>query len=166
MNPGEPETEELRFLYMAFMKGVISLPLNFPGTAYRKAIQVFAICNAFHFLWQSTEFTNILLIVLWCNSRGTRFSKQLIDWWKRGLPRKKQELIASEKVISWDSYSSNLTWTLSSLEISCSVCSSEATRLLLPPSLWSFTSFRIARKLWSNSVYVNIYRAHKHILLF
>ncbi|ONK76129.1 uncharacterized protein A4U43_C03F24240 [Asparagus officinalis] len=39
MRPGEPETERLRFLYMAFMKGVISLPLNFPGTAYRKAIQ-------------------------------------------------------------------------------------------------------------------------------
>lgn len=39
MNPGEPETEQLRHLYMSFMKGVISLPLNFPGTAYKKAMQ-------------------------------------------------------------------------------------------------------------------------------
>nr|BCU09065.1 cytochrome P450 family 90 [Dioscorea japonica] len=39
MNPGEPETERLRILYMSFMKGVIAIPLNIPGTAYRKAIQ-------------------------------------------------------------------------------------------------------------------------------
>ncbi|RWW50157.1 hypothetical protein BHE74_00043614 [Ensete ventricosum] len=40
MNPGEEETERLRKLYMSFMKGVIALPLNIPGTAYRKAVKV------------------------------------------------------------------------------------------------------------------------------
>ncbi|URE34631.1 cytochrome P450 [Musa troglodytarum] len=39
MNPGEEETERLRKLYMSFMKGVIALPLNIPGTAYRKAVK-------------------------------------------------------------------------------------------------------------------------------
>nr|ATN45453.1 steroid 22-alpha-hydroxylase [Paris polyphylla var. yunnanensis]UHB15511.1 cytochrome P450 [Paris polyphylla] len=39
LNPGEPESEHLRKLYMSFMKGVVAIPLNLPGTAYKKAIQ-------------------------------------------------------------------------------------------------------------------------------
>ncbi|CAA6657595.1 unnamed protein product [Spirodela intermedia] len=37
MEPGEPETESLKREYITFMKGVVSAPLNFPGTAYWKA---------------------------------------------------------------------------------------------------------------------------------
>lgn len=40
LDPGEPETERLKKEYVTFMKGVVSLPLNFPGTAYRKALKV------------------------------------------------------------------------------------------------------------------------------
>ena len=40
MDPGVPETEQLKKEYVTFMKGVVSAPLNFPGTAYRKALQV------------------------------------------------------------------------------------------------------------------------------
>jgi len=40
MTPGEPETEQLRKLYATFMKGMLAFPLNVPGTAYRKALQV------------------------------------------------------------------------------------------------------------------------------
>ncbi|VAI08010.1 unnamed protein product [Triticum turgidum subsp. durum] len=36
MDPGEEETERLRLEYITFMKGVVSAPLNFPGTAYWK----------------------------------------------------------------------------------------------------------------------------------
>ncbi|KAK9164127.1 hypothetical protein Syun_005029 [Stephania yunnanensis] len=39
MDPGKPETENLKREYITFMKGVVSAPLNFPGTAYRKALQ-------------------------------------------------------------------------------------------------------------------------------
>ncbi|KAL2520557.1 Cytochrome [Forsythia ovata] len=39
LKPGKPETEQLKKEYITFMKGVISAPLNFPGTAYRKALQ-------------------------------------------------------------------------------------------------------------------------------
>nr|UHB15507.1 cytochrome P450 [Paris polyphylla] len=39
MDPGMPETEKLRTEYHAFMKGMASIPLNLPGTAYRKALQ-------------------------------------------------------------------------------------------------------------------------------
>ncbi|KAF8409955.1 hypothetical protein HHK36_002474 [Tetracentron sinense] len=39
MDPGKPETEQLKREYITFMKGVVSAPLNFPGTAYRKALQ-------------------------------------------------------------------------------------------------------------------------------
>nr|AJT59567.1 CYP90G1v2 [Veratrum californicum] len=39
MKAGVPETERLRKLYMSFMKGVIALPLNFPGSAYKKAVE-------------------------------------------------------------------------------------------------------------------------------
>ncbi|XP_038990056.1 cytochrome P450 90B2-like isoform X2 [Phoenix dactylifera] len=39
MNPGEPETEKLRREYITFMKGVVSAPLNFPGTPYWKALK-------------------------------------------------------------------------------------------------------------------------------
>lgn len=40
LDPGEDETEKLKKEYITFMKGVVSLPLNFPGTAYRRALQV------------------------------------------------------------------------------------------------------------------------------
>lgn len=40
MDPGEEETEQLKKEYVTFMKGVVSAPLNLPGTAYRKALQV------------------------------------------------------------------------------------------------------------------------------
>ncbi|KAJ0440051.1 putative cytochrome P450 [Helianthus annuus] len=39
LDPGEPETERLKKEYVTFMKGVVSVPLNFPGTAYRKALK-------------------------------------------------------------------------------------------------------------------------------
>ncbi|KAK4490600.1 hypothetical protein RD792_001287 [Penstemon davidsonii] len=39
LEPGKPETEELKTEYITFMKGVVSAPLNFPGTAYRKALK-------------------------------------------------------------------------------------------------------------------------------
>uniref|UniRef100_A0AAU8JPU2 Cholesterol 22-hydroxylase n=1 Tax=Ornithogalum saundersiae TaxID=484171 RepID=A0AAU8JPU2_9ASPA len=39
MDPGMPETEELRKEYVFFMKGMASIPLNLPGTAFRRALQ-------------------------------------------------------------------------------------------------------------------------------
>uniref|UniRef100_A0A1D1XDX6 Cytochrome P450 90B1 n=1 Tax=Anthurium amnicola TaxID=1678845 RepID=A0A1D1XDX6_9ARAE len=39
MEPGEAETENLKREYVTFMKGVVSAPLNFPGTAYWKALK-------------------------------------------------------------------------------------------------------------------------------
>ncbi|RZC67021.1 hypothetical protein C5167_010707 [Papaver somniferum] len=39
MDPGKPETEKLKSEYITFMKGVVSAPLNFPGTAYRRALK-------------------------------------------------------------------------------------------------------------------------------
>ncbi|KAK3011626.1 hypothetical protein RJ639_011128 [Escallonia herrerae] len=39
LDPGKPETEKLKKEYITFMKGVVSAPLNFPGTAYRKALK-------------------------------------------------------------------------------------------------------------------------------
>ncbi|OVA04504.1 Cytochrome P450 [Macleaya cordata] len=39
MDPGKPETEQLKSEYITFMKGVVSAPLNFPGTAYRRALK-------------------------------------------------------------------------------------------------------------------------------
>ncbi|XP_073105507.1 cholesterol 22-hydroxylase CYP90B27 isoform X1 [Elaeis guineensis] len=39
MEPGTPVTEKLRKEYEAFAKGVVSLPLKLPGTAYSKALK-------------------------------------------------------------------------------------------------------------------------------
>ncbi|KAM0839634.1 hypothetical protein ACQ4PT_060181 [Festuca glaucescens] len=39
MDPGGEETERLRREYITFMKGVVSAPLNFPGTPYWKALK-------------------------------------------------------------------------------------------------------------------------------
>ncbi|KAK4773708.1 hypothetical protein SAY87_028727 [Trapa incisa] len=39
LDPGKPETEQLKQEYVTFMKGVVSPPLNFPGTAYWKALR-------------------------------------------------------------------------------------------------------------------------------
>ncbi|CAA0833850.1 Cytochrome P450 90B1 [Striga hermonthica] len=39
LEPGKPETEQLKLEYITFMKGVVSAPLNFPGTAYWKALR-------------------------------------------------------------------------------------------------------------------------------
>ncbi|KAH9297115.1 hypothetical protein KI387_028797, partial [Taxus chinensis] len=38
-NSGEPETDDLMKEYFTFMKGVISAPINFPGTSYRRALK-------------------------------------------------------------------------------------------------------------------------------
>jgi len=41
LDPGKPETEQLKTEYVNFMKGVVSYaPLNLPGTAYWRAIKV------------------------------------------------------------------------------------------------------------------------------
>lgn len=40
MDPGEIETEQLKKEYVTFMKGVVSPPINLPGSAYRKALKV------------------------------------------------------------------------------------------------------------------------------
>ncbi|KAL8160350.1 hypothetical protein V2J09_001887 [Rumex salicifolius] len=47
LNPGVAETEELKKEYITFMKGVVSAPLNFPGTAYRRALKSRAIILRF-----------------------------------------------------------------------------------------------------------------------
>ncbi|KVI02866.1 cytochrome P450 [Cynara cardunculus var. scolymus] len=47
LDPGKPETEQLKKEYVTFMKGVVSAPLNFPGTAYRKALKSRAIILKF-----------------------------------------------------------------------------------------------------------------------
>ncbi|KAG8384000.1 hypothetical protein BUALT_Bualt04G0072400 [Buddleja alternifolia] len=39
LQPGKLETEQLKTEYITFMKGVVSAPLNFPGTAYRRALK-------------------------------------------------------------------------------------------------------------------------------
>ncbi|XP_028775597.1 cytochrome P450 90B1-like [Neltuma alba] len=39
LEPETPEAEALKKAYATFMKGVVSAPLNLPGTAYRKALQ-------------------------------------------------------------------------------------------------------------------------------
>ncbi|CAN1225190.1 Cholesterol 22-monohydroxylase CYP90B51 [Linum perenne] len=39
LDPGKPETEQLKKEYITFMKGVVSPPLNFPGTAYSRALK-------------------------------------------------------------------------------------------------------------------------------
>ncbi|XP_057415043.1 cholesterol 22-monohydroxylase CYP90B51-like isoform X2 [Lotus japonicus] len=39
LDPGNLETEQLKKEYVSFMNGVVSAPLNFPGTAYRKALK-------------------------------------------------------------------------------------------------------------------------------
>ncbi|KAK4259999.1 hypothetical protein QN277_003175 [Acacia crassicarpa] len=39
LDPGNLETELLKKEYVTFMKGVVSAPLNFPGTAYRRALK-------------------------------------------------------------------------------------------------------------------------------
>lgn len=43
LEPGVAETEQLKKEYITFMKGVVSPPLNFPGTPYRKALQVWRV---------------------------------------------------------------------------------------------------------------------------
>lgn len=40
LEPGNPEAEALRKGYATFMKGLLSAPLNLPGTPHRKALQV------------------------------------------------------------------------------------------------------------------------------
>lgn len=40
MEPGKPETEKIRREYTTFMEGVVSMPLEYPGTPYSKALKV------------------------------------------------------------------------------------------------------------------------------
>lgn len=43
----EKSSDNLRESFVAFMKGLISFPLDIPGTAYHKCLQV---CKTFHCL--------------------------------------------------------------------------------------------------------------------
>lgn len=58
MDPGKPETEQLKKEYVTFMKGVVSAPLNFPGTAYRKALRVIYL-----FSWNPPFFIFYFLVI-------------------------------------------------------------------------------------------------------
>ncbi|KAL0300403.1 UNVERIFIED_CONTAM: cytochrome [Sesamum angustifolium] len=40
LEPGNPETEQLKKEYITFMKGVVSAPLNFPGNSVQKSSTV------------------------------------------------------------------------------------------------------------------------------
>ncbi|XP_038979193.1 cytochrome P450 90B1-like [Phoenix dactylifera] len=53
LEPGTPVTEKLRKEYEAFAKGVVSLPLNLPGTAYSKALK--ARSYILEVVWQCME---------------------------------------------------------------------------------------------------------------
>lgn len=43
LNHGEAETEQLKKEYINFMKGVVSAPVNLPGSPYRRALKVIII---------------------------------------------------------------------------------------------------------------------------
>ncbi|KAF3681742.1 hypothetical protein T459_33010 [Capsicum annuum] len=47
LQPENSEPEQLKKEYITFMKGVVSAPLNFPGTTYRKALQSRSIILGF-----------------------------------------------------------------------------------------------------------------------
>ncbi|XP_065850049.1 cholesterol 22-monohydroxylase CYP90B51-like isoform X3 [Euphorbia lathyris] len=49
IDPGKPETEKLKKKYVTFMKGVVSAPINLPGTAYRRALQDLFYGSRFQF---------------------------------------------------------------------------------------------------------------------
>ncbi|OIW11000.1 hypothetical protein TanjilG_22807 [Lupinus angustifolius] len=53
LDPGNLETEQLRKEYVTFMKGVVSVPLNLPGTAYRKALK--SRCTILKFIEEKME---------------------------------------------------------------------------------------------------------------
>lgn len=68
MDPGMPETEQLKKEYVTFMKGVVSAPLNLPGTAYRKALQVTIYppldSNSHCFVGSVMSFTSFIVFML------------------------------------------------------------------------------------------------------
>ena len=66
MDPGEEETEQLKKEYVTFMKGVVSAPLNLPGTAYRKALQVTLNLNIQFFEKMSVMFNVFINIFIYC----------------------------------------------------------------------------------------------------
>lgn len=43
LDHGEEETEQLKKEYINFMKGVVSAPINLPGSPYRTALKVIII---------------------------------------------------------------------------------------------------------------------------
>lgn len=74
LDPWKLETEMLKKEYVTFMKGVISPPLNLPGTPYRRALKVientdFAI--AWRFLTILLSFYREILIFGFQQSRST-----------------------------------------------------------------------------------------------
>lgn len=57
LQPGKIETEKLKKEYVTFMKGVVSAPLNFPGTAYWKALKVMII------MMMIKKINNLLVVI-------------------------------------------------------------------------------------------------------
>ncbi|XP_065859504.1 steroid (22S)-hydroxylase-like [Euphorbia lathyris] len=73
MDPGKPETEKLKKEYVTFMKGVVSAPINLPGTAYRRALQeehreiekAKKQSGEKGLNWMIIKIWNLLMLILW-----------------------------------------------------------------------------------------------------
>ncbi|KAJ6378778.1 hypothetical protein OIU78_028911 [Salix suchowensis] len=99
LDPGKPETEQLKKEYVTFMKGVVSAPLNLPGTPYRKALKSRSII--LKFIEQKME---------------GRIAKTLAIYFLQACPGSIQQLkeehiqisrakkLAGETELNWDDY--------------------------------------------------------------
>ena len=87
MDPGHPETEQLKKEYVTFMKGVVSAPLNLPGTPYRKALlvnyQITIYINMGHVMTHESDGLVFLNFCSAFDSLDQLSSTLLREKWKR-----------------------------------------------------------------------------------
>nr|XP_028946987.1 cytochrome P450 90B1-like isoform X3 [Malus domestica] len=85
LEPGKPETEQLKKLYVTFMKGVVSPPVNLPGTAYRRALQSrstilkFIECKMKERLTEGTENIGEDDLLGWVLKNSNLSKEQILD---------------------------------------------------------------------------------------
>ncbi|PPD84197.1 hypothetical protein GOBAR_DD18877 [Gossypium barbadense] len=123
MDPGHPETEQLKKEYVTFMKGVVSAPLNLPGTAYRKALQVMKGVGFFVMiikLWHSNlsteQILDLILSLLFAGHETSSVAITLAIYFLPGCPLAIQQLReehleiaraknqSGETELNWDDY--------------------------------------------------------------
>ncbi|XP_020258292.1 cytochrome P450 90B1-like [Asparagus officinalis] len=100
MDPEMLETEQLRKEYGFFMKGMASIPLNLPGTAYRRALKVLIATKPSYFFASLANWVLFSRNVLFMSINGCVYDSLIEEHIRIAMKMKER----GETGLNWDDY--------------------------------------------------------------